>query len=110
MIRSSVALVGIGTLAVTLFVRPEAARNEGYQATLIMKFLVDTTGRVVDSTVRDVWRKDKPRLTGHELYQYTRFLRATTSALHRMEFEPASIGGCKVKQLAEMPFVFELNP
>ena len=89
---------------------PEAARNEGYQATLIMQFLVDTMGRVVDSTIRDVWPKDKPRLTGHELSQYTSFLRATTSALRRMEFEPASIGGCRVKQLAEMPFVFGLNP
>ena len=69
-----------------------------------------TTGRVVDSTIRDVWPKDKPRLTGHELYQYTSFIRATASALRRTEFEPANIGGCRVKQLVEMPFVFALNP
>jgi hypothetical protein len=88
---------------------PELARKENYEGTVILSFLVDTTGHAVDSTIKDVWPASKPRLRGTDLAQYDRFVWASTQAVRRMEFVPASIGGCNVKQLVQMPFVYGLN-
>jgi hypothetical protein len=88
---------------------PDEARRENYEGLVILTFIVDSTGRVDESTIHDVWPPDKPRLRGHALDEYNSFVEASTAALRRMEFVPASIGGCPVRQLVQMPFAYGLN-
>lgn len=88
---------------------PEQAREEGYEGMVLLQFVVDSTGRAVDSTIKDLWPKTKPRLLGIDLAQYDRFVWSSTQAVRRMEFVPAKIGGCNVNQLVQMPFVYGLN-
>ena len=88
---------------------PSDARWEGYNGTVILSFLVDTTGQAVESSIQDVWPKDKPRLTGAQLRMYESFVDESRKGVTRLRFIPASIGGCKVPQLVEMPFLYSLN-
>ena len=88
---------------------PDDARRTGYEATIVLRFIVDSTGRAVDSTIEDLWPHDKPRLKGRDLDAYESFIESTKRWLPEMEFVPASIAGCPVKQLVQMPFVFTLR-
>ena len=88
---------------------PDEALHEGYEATILLQFIVDTTGRADVSSVRDLWPKEKARLTGRDLEAYQSFLDETERALVKIEFNPAEIGGCPVKQLVQMPFTFALR-
>ena len=88
---------------------PEAARVRNYEGTVILQFIVDSTGHAQATTIRDLWPDARPRYTGAELEQYTRFVEASTKGVLRIEFVPARIGGCKVNQLVQMPFVYGLN-
>ncbi len=60
-------------------------------------FVVDEQGRVEEASVRFV-RSD------NQLFE-----EAVRVALRRMRFIPAQVGGRKVKQQAQMPFVFTLS-
>jgi hypothetical protein len=75
-----------------------------------MSFVVDTSGHVVMSSVRDLWPGDKPRLTGDAATYYESFVESVRAALPKFQFYPAEIGGCKAKELVQMPFQFSLNP
>jgi hypothetical protein len=88
---------------------PESSRRGRAEGTLILKFVVDTTGRVDMRTVRDVWPSDRPRLTGELGAYYKAFLAAATHALRDARYEPARIGGCPVRQLVQQPFAFKLG-
>ena len=88
---------------------PDVERIAGYVATILLSFIVDTTGHAEASTVHDLWPNEKPRPTGRNLEAYQSFLDETERAVVKMEFEPAKIGGCRVKQLVQMPFVFTLR-
>jgi hypothetical protein len=88
---------------------PERARQGGYEGTVILSFLVDSTGHVAESTIKDVWPENKPRLRGIDLAQYDRFVRSSTQAARSMEFVPASIGGCNVNELVQMPFRYRFS-
>ena len=85
------------------------ARRSGYEATIVVNFIVDSTGHAVDSTIKELWPKDKPRLKGRDQFEYESFLESTKRAIPSLEFVPASIGGCPVRQLVQMPFVFSLR-
>lgn len=88
---------------------PDAARRTWYEATIVLNFIVDTTGHAVDSTIREVWPEGTPRLHGEKLRMYESFLESTKRAIPALEFTPAAIGGCPVNQLVRMPFVFQLR-
>ena len=75
---------------------PEALRNSGVEGRVIAEFVVDEHGRVEDGSVRFA-HSDNPL-----------FDDAVRVALRRMRFIPAEVGGRKVKQLVQMPFVFTL--
>ena len=64
---------------------------------LILRFQVDTTGRVDMKSVGDVWPEDRPRLRGELGDFYRSFLAAVRRPLEDAEFTPARIGGCAVK-------------
>ena len=75
---------------------PEVLRKSGVEGQVIVLFVVDERGRFEEESVRFV-RSDN-RL----------FEDAVRVALRRMRFIPAEVGGRRVRQLVQMPFVFTL--
>jgi len=53
--------------------------------------------------------RTKKRPTGRMLYAYNDFLDSVTRWLPTAEFEPARIGGCRVRQLVSEPFTFSIT-
>jgi protein TonB len=75
---------------------PETLRSLGVEGQVIAEFVVDDKGHAEERSVRFV-RSD------NQLFED-----AVRVALRRMRFIPAEVGGRKVKQLVQMPFVFTL--
>jgi periplasmic protein TonB len=75
---------------------PELLRSSGVEGQVIVLFVVDEHGRSEEESIRFV-RSDN-RL----------FEDAVRVALRRMRFVPAEVGGRRVRQLVQMPFVFTL--
>jgi protein TonB len=71
-------------------------RNAGVEGQVIAEFVVDEQGRAEERSVRFV-------RGGNPLFED-----AVRVALRRMRFISAEIGGRKVKQLVQMPFVFTI--
>lgn len=88
---------------------PEGSITGRAEGTVFLQFVVDTTGRVDLRTVRDVWPPDRPRLTGELGDHYKEFLAAATRALGAARYEPAQLGGCRVRQMVQQPFEFRLR-
>ena len=78
-------------------VYPESLRSAGVEGEIVALFVVGVDGRAEIDSVRFV-RSDN-----------VLFQDAVRAALRRMRFMPAEIGGRKVRQLVQMPFVFTLN-
>ena len=76
---------------------PEVLRSSGVEGQVMAQFVVDESGRAEVDSVRFL-RSDN-RL----------FEEAVRSVLPRLRFTAAEIGGRKVRQLVQMPFVFTLN-
>jgi len=76
---------------------PDILRSASVEGEVLAQFVVDTTGRVEVSTFK-VIRKS------HDLFEA-----AVRSALPQMRFLAAEVGGRKVKQLVQQPFVFALQ-
>jgi protein TonB len=75
---------------------PETLRIAGVEGRVAATFVVDEHGRVEEESVQFV-QSDNPL-----------FDDAVRRALRRMRFIPAEIGGRKVRQLVQMPFLFTL--
>ncbi len=75
---------------------PPMLRSAEVEGTVLASFVVDELG-VVDLSTFTVVKAD------HEL-----FTRAVRTALLEMRFVPAEVGGRKVKQLVQQPFVFRI--
>jgi protein TonB len=75
---------------------PELLRSSGVEGQVVAVFVVDEIGRAETDSLHFV-RSDN-RL----------FEDAVRQAVGRMRFVPAEIGGRKVRQLVQMPFVFTL--
>ena len=76
---------------------PEVLRSSGVEGKVIAQFVVDERGHAEEESLRFV-RSD------NQLFED-----AVRLALVRMRFIPAEIGGVKVRQLVQMPFVFTLS-
>jgi protein TonB len=76
---------------------PTALSSAGIEGQVIALFVVSEAGRVEPATVRFT-------LSDNPLFED-----AVKSALERMRFVPAEVGGRKVRQLVQMPFVFTLT-
>ena len=77
---------------------PAALRASGIAGEVIALFVVSEAGRVEPASVRFV-RSD------HVLFEA-----AVREALDAMRFNAAEVGGKRVRQLVQMPFVFMLTP
>lgn len=78
-------------------VYPTALQNAGIEGKVIAMFVVDEQGRVDEVTLRFISS------------DHRQFEDAVRVALKRMRFIPAEVGGKKVRQLVEMPFVFTMR-
>ena len=76
---------------------PAAARAEQREGEVLAQFVVDTSGLVMPGSFK-VLKAD-----GDE------FMVAVRDALPGMRFEPALVGGRKVRQLVQQPFQFALS-
>src|ERR1041385_1236536 len=75
---------------------PDMLRSANVEGDVLVQFVVDTTGRAEMSQF-------KVLKSSHDL-----FTNAVKNALVNMKFYPAEVGGKKVRQLVQMPFVFSL--
>jgi protein TonB len=75
---------------------PENLRQTGIEGTVLVRFTVDTAGRVDAKTAQII-------SSTHGL-----FSRAVLDALGAFRFKPAEVGGRRVAALAEMPFEFRI--
>jgi len=78
-------------------VYPSALRSGNIEGNVMASFVVDTLGRA-DMLTFTVLKST------HEL-----FTDAVRAQLPRMKFIPAEVGGHKVRQLVQMPFMFTLS-
>ena len=76
---------------------PDALRSSGVEGKVIAVFVVDERGRAEVDSVRFL-------SSNNQL-----FVDAVRAVLPRMRFVPAEIGGRKVRQLVQMPFVFTIG-
>jgi protein TonB len=73
---------------------PDALRAAGIGGRVVLRFVVDTLGRVEPATVETVSATDP------------RFGEAARRAIGGLRFSPAEAGGRHVRQLVELPFEF----
>jgi hypothetical protein len=83
----------------------ESSRVSG---TVVMQLVVDTSGRAIPGSIRDLWPAKTPRLKGYEAQEYDAFVRSTTSWLKNIRFRPARIGTCLVSQMVQQPLEFKV--
>jgi protein TonB len=76
---------------------PDILKSAGVEGSVNAQFVVDTTGRVEINTF-------KVLSTSHALFES-----AVRSALPGMRFIPAEVGGKRVRQLVQQPFVFAIQ-
>jgi len=76
---------------------PDVLRSSNVEGTVLAQFVVDTEGRVDMSTFK-VLKSDNDLFT-----------EAVKNSLRTAKYLPAEVGGRKVKQLVQQPFVFSLN-
>ena len=76
---------------------PEILKSAGVEGEVLASFVVDTLGRAEVSSFKVI-------KASHEL-----FTSAVRNALPNFRFLPAEVGGRKVKQLVQQPFVFAIQ-
>lgn len=76
---------------------PSSLRDSGVEGQVLAQFVVGENGRYEGGTLK-ILSSSNPAFTA-----------AVKDALPRMRFSAAQIGGKKVSQLVQMPFVFNLN-
>jgi protein TonB len=73
---------------------PDQLQRQGVEASFLVQFVVDSTGRVDAKTL------DFPKTT------HPAFLKAVRDALLRSRFLPAELAGIRVRQLVQQQFTF----
>lgn len=76
---------------------PRALVASGLEGRVVIRFIVDTSGRVEPGSIEAVE-------STHVL-----FTEAARAAIARARFAPAQVGGRPVRMLMELPFLFELR-
>ncbi|HEX8726797.1 MAG TPA: hypothetical protein VF737_15515 [Gemmatimonadaceae bacterium] len=89
---------------------PDDARASMATATVVERFTVDTTGRVVPGSIHEVWPAGVKPPMGDLGRYWDEFVASTHKWLYSGRFSPARIGGCRVQQVVEQRFAFDLRP
>jgi protein TonB len=87
-------------------VYPRYSETHRVSGTLLVQFVVDTSGRADMSTFHDLWPSNKPRLTGELGDYYAQFVAAVRDYAEKAKFTPARVGACKLRQMVQMPIEF----
>lgn len=87
-------------------------QNERHHVTgsVLLQFVVDSTGHVVANTIHDVWPTGRARQTGGSAERYDDFVSSARDWAGTLRFEPARLGGCPVRQTVRVPLVFAARP
>jgi hypothetical protein len=88
-------------------VYPQTNDRERVAGTVLMQLVVDTSGRAIPSTIRDLWPAGTPPLTGYDGMYYKQFVYSVTRWEKQLKFTPARVGGCVVNQLIQQPLIFK---
>ena len=88
---------------------PDVARNAGIGAKVNMQFVIDTNGRADVSTAKHLQKDQAAQLPPDRRAIYDSFVKSVMQTLPSIRFEPATIAGCKVKVLVQLPFEFEVG-
>lgn len=76
---------------------PSSLRETGVEGQVVVEFVVNEKGRVDMNSVKVIE-------SSHAL-----FTSSVRTALQRMRFSPAKVGGTSVKQYVQQPFTFRLQ-
>lgn len=88
---------------------PEDLRRRGVTGTLVLQFIVDSSGVPVQESIRDLSPQSRPRLKGELARHYNNFLREVRFGLRQSRYNPARVGTCAVNQLVQQPFIFDIQ-
>lgn len=90
---------------------PSEARSRSLQAKVLMQFVVDTSGRADRLTIKHApsQRAQVARMSADHQRVYRAFIQAAAQNIPRMRFDPATIGGCKIRTLVQLPFEFSIG-
>lgn len=88
---------------------PQLSKRIHAVGSVTLDFVVDETGRVDSTTVREVWPDDEPRLGGELGQAYTAFVRAAREGLREARYEPATRGGCPMRWQARQSFHYRFR-
>lgn len=88
---------------------PGDAEDRRVTGSILMQFIVDTTGHAEMATVKDLWPRNVPRLTGAKRVYYEDFRKSVVESISQSTFRPARVGGCTIRQLVQMPFAFKVR-
>jgi len=93
----------------TLPPHPDKSFGVSGDGTVMLDFIVDSTGHVDTATVRDPLLNSQQHPTGKEGEIYDEFVKSLREWLPTATYEPARIGGCPVRQLVQQPFAFTVE-
>jgi hypothetical protein len=88
---------------------PREALDRGYQGSVLVEFIVDTTGRSDPMSIRDVLGPSASFDGPDERRVYTAFVASVTRAVREGKFLPARLGPCPVRVRVQQQFSFALN-
>lgn len=88
---------------------PPLPRMAGAIAIVTTEFFVDSAGRAMPSTFKEIWGPKDKRPTGKLLEYYDAFVSSIKRWLPSATFAPARVGGCPVPQLVSQPFTFTIG-
>jgi hypothetical protein len=86
---------------------PEEPLAGWAEGRVLLQFIVDTSGGAELHTLRELRRPQ--HLSDQLEAYYEAFAKAAIAWVKETEFAPAEIGGCRVRQLVQLPFAFKLR-
>ncbi len=88
---------------------PERSRSNSAIGNVQFTFIVTEAGKADITSLEEVWPDGVRRPTGDLLAYYSAFLSAVKRGLPSAEYQPATIGGCPVKQQVIETFEFKFR-
>jgi hypothetical protein len=73
---------------------------------VLLRFIVDRSGRVVPGSIRDVRPEQDPELADFLTPAHRTFANSLADVVLNWRFEPARIGPCRVKRFLQLPIAF----
>lgn len=85
---------------------PREAENARVEGFVELEFVIDTNGRAVPESIRDVREWGQQQMTPEALQYYDAFVRALQEAVVGWRFTPAHTDACPVRQWVDLPVKF----